>query len=286
MSQICILTDSTAQFISPVFPGHELVSLIPLRVQLGERPGSEGTETKTSHLPVTLEKGVIPILNPPSVEGFSQTFLTLGRKYREIVAILISSHLSSTIAQAQEAASAVKCGAMIHIIDSQTTAVGLGLLVQAAAEAAERGISGIKISRLVRSLIPRVYTVFCVQSLTYLACSGHLDPAQAIIGEMLGVTPFLILENGRLVPIQKVRSSRHLVDLLHEFISEFTNLKHVALLQGVPPFEQEVRNLRERINVGFPAMPLTEHTLNPALASIIGPRSLGVVVMEHCSDEI
>ncbi len=144
MSQICILTDNTAQFISPVFPGHELVSLIPLRVQLGERPGSEGTEIKTSHLPVTLEKGVTPILNPPSVEGFSQTFLTLGRKYREIVAILISSHLSSTIAQAQEAASTVKCGAMIHIIDSQTTAVGLGLLVQAAAEAAERGISGIK----------------------------------------------------------------------------------------------------------------------------------------------
>jgi fatty acid-binding protein DegV len=136
----------------------------------------------------------------------------------------------------------------------------------------------------VRGIIPRIYTVFCTQSLTYLYRSGHLDPAQAIIGEMLGVMPFFILENGRLVPIQKVRNPRHLVDILHEFIAEFENLKHIALVQGVPPFEQEVRNLKERLNGDYPSASYSEHTLGAALATILGPRSLGVFAMENCPE--
>jgi fatty acid-binding protein DegV len=159
-------------------------------------------------------------------------------------------------------------------------------LVQAAAEAAAHGLPGARINRLVRGLIPRIYTVFCLQSLSYLAHSGLIDPAQAVVGELLGITPFFILENGRLVPIQKVRSPRHLVDLVQEFISEFSNLKHIALVQGIPPFEQEARTLRDRLNGTLSTTAFSEHTLSTALATIIGPRGLGIVVMENCSGDL
>jgi fatty acid-binding protein DegV len=85
-----------------------------------------------------------------------------------------------------------------------------------------------------------------------------------------------------LVLIQKVRNSRHLVDILHEFISEFSHLKHIAIVQGIPPFEQEAHNLRDRLNGNFPAASFSEHTLGTALATILGPKSLGVVAMEYC----
>lgn len=286
MSRVCILTDSTAQFPSPAFLGYELVSVIPLRVQLGQVTETNHHELKTSALPGSLGDGLRPRLHLPTPEEFCQTFASLGQRYQEIVAILISSQLTPLVAHAHEAAALAKSGALLHVIDSQTTSVGLGLLVQAAAEAARRGLPGARISRLVRSLVPRIYTVFCVQSLTYLAASGHLDPAQAAIGEMLGITPFLTLENGRLVPIQKVRSSRHLVDLLYEFITEFELVQHVAFLQGVPPFEQETHNLRERLDGNLSVATISEHTLGIALASIIGPHSLGVVVMENYGGEL
>jgi fatty acid-binding protein DegV len=113
----------------------------------------------------------------------------------------------------------------------------------------------------VRGLIPHVYTIFCNQSLSYLQLSGQLDPAQALVGEMLGITPFFILENGRLTPVQKARSTRHLVDTFHEFITEFIHLKHIALLQGLPPFINEARALHERIQENFPTTPFSEHIL-------------------------
>lgn len=284
MSQVCILTDSTAQFPTPVFPGSELVNIIPLHVEYNEVIYTDGRDIKTANLPPSSHEISGPKALPPTEDEFLHTFTNLGRKYREVVSILVSSHLNRVIDSAQSATSAVRGPATIHLIDSQTTSVGMGLLVQAAAKAAQNGADGTEITRLVRGLVSKIYTVFCVQSLSYLYRSGHLDPAQAIIGEMLNVMPFFILENGRLVPIQKVRSSRHLVDILHEFITEFSELNHIAIVQGVPPFEQEARNLRERVNSEFASPNISEHTLGAALATILGPRSLGVVVWEKTSD--
>jgi DegV family protein with EDD domain len=280
MSRVCILTDSTAQFPAPVFPGCELVNVIPLHVELNKVLYTDAKDIRTANLPASIRQLDGPRALPPTVEEFQEVFSNLALKYKEIVTILVSSHLNPVVSTAQEAALAAEGPARIHIIDSQTTAVGLGLLVQAAANAARTGSNGVEITRLVRGMVSKIYTVFCVQSLSYLYKSGHLDPAQAIVGEMLNVMPFLILENGRLVPIQKVRSSRHLVDILHEFIMEFSNLEHIAIIQGVPPFEQEARNLRDRINAEDTSPSFSEHTLGAALASILGPRSLGIVVWE------
>ncbi len=284
MTRVCILTDSTAQFPTLVFPGHELVNIISLHVLLNAQTYTDGKDLRAANLPASARSSSDLQALAPTPDEFQQVFTSLGQKYHEIVTILISSHLSLAVANAQEAATTGKGSALIHVIDSQTTAVGLGLLVQVAANAAQNGDSGLRINRLVRGIIPRIYSVFCIQNLTYLYRSGHLDPAQAIVGEMLGIMPFYILENGRLVPIQKVRNPRHLVDILHEFISEFSDLKHIALVQGIPPFEQEVRNLKDRLNGNYPTASFSEHTLGAALAAILGPRSLGLFAMESCPE--
>lgn len=285
MSKVCILTDSTAQFPAPLFPGNELVNIIPLHVELNDNLYTDAKDIRTANLPASARQSNSPKALPPTVDEFKEVYSNLGRRYRDIVTILVSSHLNPVVPYALEAASTAGGPARIHVLDSQTTAVGLGLLVQAAARAAQMGADSIEITRLVRGMVSKIYTVFCVQSLSYLYKSGHLDPAQAIVGEYLNVMPFLILENGRLVPIQKVRSPRHLVDILHEFIMEFSELKHVAIIQGVPPFEQEARNLRDRISGENTSPSFSEHTLGAALATILGPRSLGVVVWEKALDE-
>jgi fatty acid-binding protein DegV len=121
--------------------------------------------------------------------------------------------------------------------------------------------------------------------LSHLYRSGLLDPAQAIVGEMLGVIPFFTLENGRLVHTQKIRSPRHLVDIMFEFVAEFENLKYLALLQGITSYEQESRNLRDRISQNVRTTPLCEHSLSLALATILGPHSIGLVAMENLPRE-
>lgn len=281
MHRISILTDSAVQFISPIFEGHELVSTIPMHIQVGEEWLRDTRDPRICNRLANHQNGTIPRLHPPSVEEFVEAFAELSKNYHSVLAILTSDHLCESVKNAQKAAEIVKGSAKIHIIDSQATGPGLGSLVQMAARMATKESDGVFLSRFLRGEVPHIYTAFCFQSLRSLAVSGHLDPAQAIVGEMLNVIPFYILDSGRLVPVQKARSSRQIVDMLHEFASEFDHLEHIAILQGIPPYEQETRNLRERLSQTFPQVPVSEHMLSASMLSLFGPRSLGLVAIEQ-----
>jgi DegV family protein with EDD domain len=280
MSQVCILTDSTAQFPTPAFPGRNLVNVIPLHVEYNGKTYRKSEGLKAGDLPVSIPNGSSIKAVPPSVEEFEEIYITLGQHYDEIVAILHANDLSNTYHNALEAAHNLQGHANIVVIDSYTTATGLGLVVQAASAAAEDGMAGEDIDAMIRSLLPKLYSVFCIQGLSYIHNSGYLGEAQAIVGEFMNILPIYILDEGRLVPTQKARNNRHLIDLLHEFLCEFTNLEHIALIQSVPPFENETRALRERLTEDFMDTPISEHTISPELAAIIGPRSMGMFTLQ------
>jgi DegV family protein with EDD domain len=283
MPRTCILTDSTAYFTKPVFAGQEHVTILPHHILVNDKylPDSKDLSIYFS----SFRNKQPPLTIPPSVDAFQSAYASLGMNYKEIVVILLSSHLSQATANAHQATRIGKSPANIFIIDSLNTAIGLGLLVQAAAEFSHRGFSGVEINRLVHGMINHIYSVFCLPDLSHLYRSGQIDPAQAIVGEMLGVIPFFTLENGRLVHTQKIRSPRHLVDIMYEFVAEFENLKYLALIQGFTTYEQEGRNLRDRISQNVRTTPLCEHGLSLALATILGPHSIGLVAMENIPKE-
>ena len=283
MPRTCILTDSTACFTKVSFAGQELVTILPHFIQVNGQ--LVGDSKDLSIYSTAAHRASYPIASPPSVEAFCDAYTSLGMKYKEIVVILLSSHLSQANLNAHLASQVAKTPANIFIIDSFNTAIGLGLLVQAAAEYAHHGYPGVDINHLIRGMINHIYSVFCLPDLSHLFRAGLIDPAQAIVGEMLGVIPFFTLENGRLVHTQKIRSPRHLVDILYEFVAEFENFKYLGLIQGINTYEQESHNLRDRISQNVRTTPLCEHGLSLALATILGPHSIGLVVMENVPRE-
>ena len=280
MANVCILTDSTVQFPTPVFNGRTRVHVIPLHIQLNDQLYKNSEGVKASDLPATTRNGLKPAALPPSVQEFQRMFASLGQTYQEIIGIFHSGHLTATAGNAERAAEAAQGKVRIHLVDAQTTAIGLGLVVQAAAAAAEEGMDGEELERMARSLLPRVYSIFCIEGLTYLRHSGALVPAQGLVSEYLKMMGLFVMDNGQFVPTQKARNYRHLVDLLHEFLFEFPVIEHIGILQGVPAFETETRALRERIALDYADTPLSEHTIGPGLATLIGPRSLGLFVLQ------
>jgi DegV family protein with EDD domain len=279
MPQVCILTDSSIQFTSFTFPGHELVSVLPMRIELKQQLYTDGVDLTLQMLPLSAKDGVNPHVLPPSPEELRLSLDTLSKEYDHVLVILLSARLNSSIASAYEVCKDLHSSAGVHIIDSQATSVGLGLIVQAAAEAAWSGVGIAEIKRMLNRLIPRVYTIYCTQSLTYLSHSGQLDQAQALVGEMMGVTAFFLMEHGSLIPVQKARNARNMVDIFEEFIMEFAELHHIAMIQGAPLFSGEIRSLRERIHEMYPDTPYSEHHMGAAVATMLGPRSLGLVTM-------
>lgn len=280
MNSVCILTDSTAQFPQLGFSGRNDVRVISYDIELNGRLYPEGQELRAVDLPPSASETLRPRVVVPTPETFAEFFINLNLHYRHIIAILNSSSLNQAYQNAQQAAETVQGRANVTVIDSQTTSVGLGLLVQAAAEGVARGETVTEVERMVRSMIPHTYMMLCTPGMSYLYHAGYIDQSQAFVGEMLGLLPIFTLEEGELSAVEKVRNARGLVDFMQEFVCEFEELQHIAFVQSTTPMTHEARLMREHVQNCFPQTPFSEHNINLPLATMIGPRSIGLVTVE------
>ncbi len=270
MSNVCILTDSTVQFTHANFPGHERVYIIPFEFQAGIK---EGKETQP-------RSGLAHRLIPPSPRKFIRFYTQLSREYDTIFVLTLSSLLNPATKFALSAAGEFCNHATIDVIDSQTTGIGLGLLVQAAAAEASAGTPPAEIEQLMRASISRIYMLFCIPELTYLANSGYMDYSQALVGELMGLLPIFAVEEGRLTPVEKVRTQRHLFESFQEFMNEFDDPAYIALARGASHNSIRTRHVRQYVQETFPDTMFSDHAITPHLAALFGPQSTGLVIME------
>jgi DegV family protein with EDD domain len=204
----------------------------------------------------------------------------LSQKYGSILVLTMSSQLSEAMRNALAAAEQFTNHCTVEVIDSQTVGVGLGMLVQAAAGAAANGLSLGDIERKIRIAIPHIYILFCIPELMYLANAGHMDRSQAMVGEIMSMLPIFTLEEGRLVPSEKVRTPRHLFEAFQDFVAEFESPAHIALVHGGSHNNSRIRPLRQYMKELFPQTPFSEHALQPQLTALFGPQSIGLFVSE------
>ena len=71
-------------------------------------------------------------------------------------------------------------------------------------------------ARIVRGMIPRLYAVFFIETMDFLARAGRIGKAQAVLGSMMGIKPFLTLEEGDIVPMEKVRTRQQAIDYMSQ----------------------------------------------------------------------
>jgi DegV family protein with EDD domain len=137
-----------------------------------------------------------------------------------------------------------------------------------------------EIEFLIRGMIPRIYIVFLAETLKYLERKGRIGQAQALLGTMLNIKPFLAIEDGEIIPMEKVRTREAAVDKLFEFIAEFSQIEQLVIMQSTPEPIEETKLLIERLQTIFPKIDPPILVYGPVLACHIGPNGLGVVVYE------
>jgi len=280
MGKVAIVTDSTA-FLEPSVAQELQINVIPLNVHLGDETLREGIDITSEAFFQRLEQGgVVPRTSPPSVRSFEQLYANLHARTDEILSIHISGRLSQTLNHAQRGADSLLGRCSIAVVDSMTTSLGLGILAEASARAAQQGADLEEVVRLVRGMIPHIYTVFYVDQMDYLERGNRIGRAQAILGTMLNVKPLLFVEDGEIIPLEKVRTHDKAVEKLFEFVAEFSELEQSAIVQRHANPTQETNMLLERLAQLFPNMKFPVIQYGPVLASHIGPSAMGVVVYE------
>lgn len=280
MRHVRVVTDSTVH-LDPEVIERLNITVLPMQIHVDGQALVDGPNLdKEMFFRQMARLSVPPRSVPPSLEVFKETYEELSQTTAHILSLHVSSSLSDVCAVARQAASPMLGRCEIAVVDSQTISVGLGILVKAAAEAAAKGQSLDSIVRTVRGMIQRIYVVFFVETLDYLEREGRIRPAQALLGTMLNIKPFLTMEEGELIPMEKVRFRDKAVDKLFEFVAEFSDIEQIAVLQSTPRPTEETKLLLERLEIMFPGLEVPIVVYGPTLASHLGVGALGIIVFE------
>jgi DegV family protein with EDD domain len=281
MTRPRIVTDSTARFPIRGFLDLYPISIAPMTIRRGNKSVVESYNTNREMVdPLFIGHNTLPIAQPPSQETFAQLYANLRESTDEIISIHTSSLINRAVDHALDASQRFLGRCDIQVIDSQSFSVGLGFLVQAAAEAVARGEEFDDVVRVVRGMIPRLYMIFAVDDLAYLEHNEMVTRSQAVLGNMLGVIALLTIEDGKIIPMEKVRTRARSIEKMVEFASEFTAVEQIAILQNNLRTADECRTLKDRLRALYRDVPITITEYGPSVATYVGPMSVGVVVLE------
>jgi DegV family protein with EDD domain len=106
----------------------------------------------------------------------------------------------------------------IELIDTKLAALGLGLTVLKAAQMAKAEKSKEEIVQMVNFYKDHMKSIFTVDDLDYLCRGGRLSKTSALIGGLLNVKPILEVQEGKLVPVEKVRGRSKVIKRMVEML--------------------------------------------------------------------
>lgn len=279
MSQVKIVTDSSAHLPDRALAAQLGIEVIPLVVRVGkQRYNERPNQADEAFMRRQVQDAEDVVVEAPAAARVREVFERIGQTADKVVCIHASSALNDMVEISQQAAQGLLGRQRIIVLDTMTMSAGLGLIVEAAARAAAAGAPQAEVVRIVRGMIPHMYALFFSDSLTYLEAWGRLGPAQTLLGGMLGLKPLATMEDGDFLPIEKVRAYPRAVDKLYEFIVEFSRIEQLYIVQR--GLETEAAQLLERLEVTYPNRDFPVIGYTPSLAVHIGPKALGIIVYE------
>jgi DegV family protein with EDD domain len=279
MQGTAIVTDSYA-FLRTGLP----VFTIPHRIRLLGQEVEDSELTADAMFDRLVRSGrppsaAMPEVVSPKPDAVRATLELAARESRSIVAIH-SSCMVSPVHQVVASASRDLAGVSVRVIDSRSVSLGLGFLVETAAAAAAAGSGMNRITREVAGTVPRLFASFFTESLHYLERSTGLPASLSRLGSLLGIKPLLTMEEGRLIPIEKVCSREQLTDALCAHVLEYTRIEKIGIMHHA--YAEVATSLRERLPQEIPGINVVDLPYPPGLAAQLGPNVVGVLVVEGC----
>ena len=158
---------------------------------------------------------------PPNV--FDAKFREYAERGEQLIYICFSSGLSGTYQTsliAKELILEEYPNFEIDIVDSKAATSGFGTMVYEAAKMAKEGKSKKEILSMLEFYIKHMEHVFTVDNIEYLFRGGRVTRTQAFVGGLLNIKPVLNMEDGKLVPLEKIRGKNKLIKTMLNIMEE------------------------------------------------------------------
>ncbi len=286
MPKIHIVTDSGARFSNPRLVRHFPVTILPNVIEISGIRYLEGIDIDSEQaFQLISAQGRPPIVEPPSENDYAELYARLSHFCDAVISVHPSRELSVSWRNGRLAAQQVSGSCEIAVVDSQSLCAGQGMLIRVAARAANEYDRAEEVIQAVRQAVNRIYSVYCVDNVNFLSANGFMKASHAVLSTHLGIKPFVSLEDGNIIVIEKVRTRSEVIDRLVEFLVEFTELEDAVVLQDQKHITEETRVMQDRLALEFPGQHFPFTMYSATMASYLGTEATGVAVLEKAVDE-
>lgn len=276
-NRVAVVTDSTSMLTADVVDKHGL-TVVPLQVVVGSRAYDESIESDAGMVADALREWQPVSTSRPTPQAFLEVYEALARDGAEtIVSVHLSGEISGTCESARLAAR--DAPVPVDVVDSRLVGVGTGFAVLAAVDALAAGADASAAAQAARRRAEATTSLFYVDTLEHLRRGGRIGAAAKLVGSVLAVKPLLRLHEGRVVPLEKVRTSARALSRLEELAVEAAGDHDVdiavAHLANPGAAEAVATHLKERV-----ARPqdVVVGEVGAVIGAHVGPGMVAVVV--------
>ena len=279
MSRVAIITDSASD-LDPASAAAEGIRIVPLLVNFGSQSYKSGVEMSTATF---WERMVAPDAPFPTTAASSpgefreayEAAFTAGAS--AIISIHVAGSLSGTIKSAQIARDMLP-EREIHIVDSLGASMVEGILARLGVELAAAGHPAAEIAQVLEARAQDMVIYVALETLAYLKKGGRISGPQAAIGTLLSVKPIIMVRNGKVETVERIRTRTKARERLIELITE-RPIERMSILHTVSP---DVEGFRDQVLAMAPGLDPADVSIDlvgPSVGPHLGPGCVGGAIL-------
>jgi len=287
MKKVAVVTDTTACVPEEQVRKYD-IEVVPVQLIFGDKTYRDGIDISPtefySRLRYTKE---IPTTSSSSPEPYFEAFENASRKAPSILCLTEPRKFSAMYDSAKVAMGMAKrniSNIVIDVVECSTAAAGQGLVVLAAAKAAALNKTLEEVKAIARSIMSRTNIFAMLDTLHYLARSGRVPQAAALVNSILNIKPIFTLNHSDAHTVAIPRTTKsainRIIKLMDNHIDKDLPL-HVAIMHADAP--QHATTLKKRISSQFNCSEIFVTEFTPVMGVHTGPGLFGVA---YYSDEL
>jgi DegV family protein with EDD domain len=279
MSKVAIITDSTVNLPQSLLDEYS-ISVLPQTLIWENETLRDGIDIQPKEFYTRLKSSKsMPTTAQITPNNFSQLFSSCLEKDQDVLAILVSSKLSGTMASAVQAKTTLP-GANIEVVDSLSCSLAMGFHVLMAARAAANGANLKECKALAEKAIQHTGVFFVVNTLEFLHRGGRIGGGARFLGTALNLKPILELRDGRIEAMERVWTQNKAFSRLIALIGERVKTHHpirLGVLEANAP--EEAQMIMEQVQNNFHPDELIHGDISPVVGTHTGPGTIGIAYM-------
>ena len=281
MKNVLVMTDTVACIPDDLAKKHGIAIVPAANILFDGQQYIDGVTITASEAYELIRKDPDKFITSAISPAFLlEEFRKLGTEHRKILFITLSSNLSAVSNTARLAVDLYNSESpqtTIEVFDSKNCAGGQGIMVLAAARAAEKGLSLKKLVDYTAEVRERTNGVMLLDTLRYAYRTGRISKLGAKIASMFNIKPVNhVTKEGKVEMVDRTRNREHGLEILLELIREKSQsdvlhfmVTHAAASEAA---DQLVAMLQEK----FTCLDMIVSDFSPVMGYGAGPGTLFV----------